>query len=150
MVRSGVSFFGAFGGGGCGTMASRPLGVSGVITMKMISRTSNTSMSGVTLIFALWPPLGPTAIPIMLSLRSFGALLPGGRWRGRVARLFFLVGQQAQVVHAGGADIIHYLHHGTELRPRIGADIDSLVGTRRNAVFNLIRQLIRRNLIIAK
>src|SRR5260370_14996823 len=65
MVRSGVLFLGALGGGGCGTSASSPLNVGGLITMKMINNTSNTSMSGVTLIFALWPPLGPTAIPMV-------------------------------------------------------------------------------------
>src|ERR1700675_30008 len=66
MVRSG-------GGGGCfllgggrlGTHAPKPFGVSGVITMKMISSTSSTSISGVTFMFAFWPPLEPIAIAII-------------------------------------------------------------------------------------
>ena len=37
-------------------MASSPCGVRGVITMKMISSTRSTSMSGVTLIFAWTRP----------------------------------------------------------------------------------------------
>src|SRR5271168_2576330 len=109
MVRSGVLFLGALGGGGCGTSASSPFGVTGEITMKMISSTSSTSMSGVTLMFALWPPLGPTAIPMIVLL-----LLPcrGGWWRRWSAwRGLFLFGEQAQVIHTGGPDRIHHLHY---------------------------------------
>src|SRR6202047_17028 len=66
MVRSGVGG-GCFwlGGGGWGTNASKPLGVNGVITMKMISSTSSTSISGVTFMFAFWPPLEPIAIAMI-------------------------------------------------------------------------------------
>src|SRR5882672_6648380 len=52
-------------GGGCGTNASKPLEITGVITMKMISSTSNTSISGVTFIAALGPLLEPTTILII-------------------------------------------------------------------------------------
>src|SRR6266480_2929498 len=46
-----------------------PLGVSGVITMKMISSTSRMSISGTTFISAIAPPLlSPTLIPIALLL----------------------------------------------------------------------------------
>src|ERR1700683_2842741 len=91
MVRSGVgggccSSF----GGGWGTNASRPFGVRGVITMKMISSTSNTSISGVTFMLAFWPPLGPTAIAIMNLLYRYYAYRSGKllaarrrRWRDR-------------------------------------------------------------------
>src|SRR5215831_18948523 len=41
------------GGGGCGTAASSPFGVNGVIVMKITSSTSKISMNGVTLISAL-------------------------------------------------------------------------------------------------
>ena len=80
MVRSGCVFFGAFGGGGCGTSASSPFGVTGEITMKMISSTSSTSMSGVTLIFALWPPLRanmpyPWSSPLLPGPRGSGGAL---------------------------------------------------------------------------
>ena len=47
--------------------------VTGEITMKMINSTSSTSMSGVTLMFAFWPPLGPTAIPMVVLLYWPGA-----------------------------------------------------------------------------
>src|SRR5271157_2803994 len=51
--------------GGWGTSASRPFGVSGVITMKTMSSTSKTSIIGVTLMSALGPPPAPPiAIPI--------------------------------------------------------------------------------------
>src|SRR5260370_146699 len=53
MVRSGVLFLGALGGGGWGTSASSPFGVTGEITMKMISSTSITSTIGVTLMSEL-------------------------------------------------------------------------------------------------
>src|ERR1700685_484598 len=87
IVRSGVLFLGALGGGGWGTSASKPFGVSGVITMKMMSSTSSTSMSGVTLIFALWPPPLPIAILIfdLLLIHSLycpGAGAPGGVFGG--------------------------------------------------------------------
>src|SRR5215470_10305936 len=55
------------GGGGCGTAASRPFGVNGVIVIKITSSTSRISMNGVTLIsafaeiffftFFIWPLL---------------------------------------------------------------------------------------------
>src|ERR1051325_7892921 len=56
------------GGGGCGTSASSPFGVSGVMTMKMISSTSKTSIKGVTLISAVCPPPPPVVIAIELIL----------------------------------------------------------------------------------
>src|ERR1700687_876683 len=106
MVRSGVLFLGAFGGGGGGISASRPFGVNGVITMKMMSNTNSTSMSGVTLMFALCPPPLPNAILMVES-----PLLPARRTGRSVWSAFPLVGEQAQIVHAGGAYSIHHLHH---------------------------------------
>ena len=53
-----------FGGGGCGTRASSPLGVSGVITMKIMISTSSTSIMGVMLMSDLTLPDPPTAIDI--------------------------------------------------------------------------------------
>src|SRR5437764_2632838 len=44
---------GVLGGGGCGTAASRPFGVNGVIVIKITNSTSKISMNGVTLISAL-------------------------------------------------------------------------------------------------
>src|SRR6185437_8543112 len=58
---------GIFGGGGCGASALRPCGVNGVITIKMMSNTSSTSISGVTFMSTSGPAfLPPTAIDIML------------------------------------------------------------------------------------
>src|SRR5438067_188220 len=54
MVRSGGSSCLFLSFGGCGTNASRPFGVSGVMTMKMISSTSITSTMGVTLMSELY------------------------------------------------------------------------------------------------
>src|SRR5215831_1857647 len=59
------SWFCCWFGFGCGTSVSKPLGVSGVITMKIIKSTSKISMSGTTFISAIAPPLlSPTCIPI--------------------------------------------------------------------------------------
>src|SRR5207302_2205991 len=57
------------GGGGCGTSASNPLCVGGLMTMKMINNTSSTSINGVTLISEVWlPPPPPVVIAIKMSL----------------------------------------------------------------------------------
>src|SRR5208283_1189781 len=64
--------------GGWGTSASRPFGVSGVITIKMMSSTSNTSISGVTLMSADGPPDPPIAIPISNSCYWAPAPVVGG------------------------------------------------------------------------
>src|SRR5882672_6671554 len=106
MVRSGVLFLGALGGGGWGTSASRPFGVKGVITMKMMSRTSKTSINGVTFISAFWPPPEPPlVIPITFSCRPArpAALL--------ALTVPLLIGEQTQFVDAGGANIIHHIDH---------------------------------------
>src|SRR5215467_10213179 len=83
------SWFCCWFGFGCGTSVSKPLGVSGVMTMKIIKSTSKISMSGTTFISAIAPPLfSPTCIPIASLLsahpcegRSLGAA-PGGSQRG--------------------------------------------------------------------
>src|SRR5713101_2951180 len=59
-------------GDGWGTRASSPLGVRGVMTMKMISRTRRMSISGTTFISAIAPLLVPTCIP-MTSFLSGGS-----------------------------------------------------------------------------
>src|ERR1019366_5341263 len=123
MVRSGEGGCCCWFLGGCGTNASRPFGVSGVITMKMMSSTSSTSMSGVTLIFALCPPPLPIAILIVGS-----PLLPTRRsGRGGVWSAFPLIGQQAQIIHTGSADGIHHLHHIAVVGAGVRLDIDLFV-----------------------
>src|SRR5258708_20577673 len=106
MVRSGVLFLGALGGGGWGTSASRPFGVNGVITMKMMSSTSRTSMSGVTVIFSLWPPLVPTAILMVGS-----PLFPAPRSGRGCYSAFPLFGEQATITHTSRALGVHHPVH---------------------------------------
>jgi hypothetical protein len=53
-------------GGGCGTSVSRPFGVKGVMTMKMMISTRSTSIIGVILTSDL-TPLPPTDIPIKIA-----------------------------------------------------------------------------------
>src|ERR1035437_2013801 len=67
MVRSLLGGVFCWSLGGWGTSASRPFGVSGVITMKMMSNTSKTSIIGVTLMSALGPSPGP---PIAILIRN--------------------------------------------------------------------------------
>jgi len=59
-------FGGWLGGGGCGTRASSPFGVNGVITIKMMISTRRTSIIGVMLMSDFGPPCPPTAIDIKL------------------------------------------------------------------------------------
>src|SRR5438105_8523230 len=149
MVRlSGGAGF-AFGGGGCGTRASRPLGVSGVMTMKMISSTSSTSISGVTLMLAVGPPLPPIAIAItnspsnswglaslvstqLAAHRYLGCGRRARRLAGHVRRLrrvrSLLFGNQAQLVYARSANIIHNVNHDAIFGARIDLEEDALIG----------------------
>src|SRR5438270_5309726 len=108
MVRSGGSSCLFLSFGGCGTNASRPFGVSGVMTMKMISSTSSTSTNGVTLMSAFCPPAPPTAIAIT----GFSFVLLRHRRRLRfLVLLLDLFGQQADLVHSCSTHVIHYLYH---------------------------------------
>src|ERR1700685_3886530 len=146
IVRSGVLFLGALGGGGWGTSASKPFGVSGVITMKMMSSTSSTSMSGVTLIFALWPPPVPTAILMVES-----PLLPTRRSGRRcIWRAFSLLSKQAQIIHTGRAHRIHYLDHIAEVGAGICLNVDHLVRTIGQAIFHLASQAVHHHLVRAE
>src|SRR5271165_2860039 len=150
-----------------------PLGVSGVMTMKMISSTSKISISGTTFISAIAPPLlSPTDIPmaILLSLREpfsvqprrvgdgaargsykrMGEKLPVatlrtpssvGRGRGR--RRWFrrgvgLLGQQAELIHASGADFVYRADDVAVLGARVALHVHGLVQTTGNAVLDLV------------
>src|ERR1700722_2961612 len=149
IVRSGVLFLGAFGGVGWATNASSPLGVTGEITMKMINRTSSTSMSGVTLMFALWPPLGPTTIPMVVLL-----LLPGRRrrrsWRA-VWSCFSLLSEQAEIVNPGGANSVHNFDYAAKVGAHVGFDIHLLVlRIARQAILHFCGEGVRCNLVAAK
>src|SRR5271156_5570374 len=106
--------------------------------MKMMSSTSSTSMSGVTLMFALWPPPVPTAI-LMVGSPLFPARFRSGRRSGRAFPLF---GEQAEVIHAGGAHGIHHLDNTAEVGPRIRLEIDFLIGVIGEAILYLAGQSI--------
>src|SRR5882724_10019415 len=96
--------------------------------MKMISSTRSTSMSGVTLMFAFWPPLAPSAIPIV-DLLYCPLLSATRRWRGRGRRTFFLalIGQKAQLIYARRPDVIHHFDHSAELGARVRANVNPFV-----------------------
>src|SRR5581483_7563646 len=148
MVRSIGSLCLVWSFGGCGTSASRPLGVSGVITMKMMSSTSSTSISGVTLMSAEGPLPLPMLIAIAGTFRQparggleFLPLFPAARRRcprrRRERSLFALLGEQPKLVHARGAHVVHHLHHRPVLGARVGADEHPLVHSVGDAVFDL-------------
>src|SRR5712691_8358686 len=99
--------------------------------MKMMSNTSRTSISGVTFISQVWPRFWPVAIPIKISFEvllcsASRRRLRGGR-RKRILLLFH-IGQQAQIVHPGGTNVVHHLNHPLVICTCIGAEIDDLVG----------------------
>src|SRR5713101_4555220 len=123
---------------GCGTSASRPFGLLGATTMKMISSTSSTSISGVMLMSALAPPPAPpTAIaitnsPLNACCLSLTALLR--RARSLLLQLFC---QQADLVHARRADVVHHLDHHPVLRPGVTVHVDRLVHPVTDQIFHL-------------
>src|ERR1700676_2180462 len=125
MVRSlgsGCFFCGSLGG--WGTSASRPFGVTGTMTMKMISSTSKMSIIGVMLISPIAPPLLPVENDMASNSSVFclvRKLLPA-----RSARGFALLGQQADFIHARRTNGIDGVFHGAELRTRIGTDENGL------------------------
>src|SRR6266567_3696322 len=149
-------------------MASRPCGVSGVMTMKMISRTRSTSISGVTLMSALAPPPGPpTAIAIVnysfklkLMIPRASAWGPRSRYyrRGLTARrrfstadgpvhglVWYQIRQEADIFNTRRSEVVHYVLHVLVLRPGVGLDVnDGLVLFRRllKKIFHLRDELL--------
>src|SRR5947207_10310139 len=118
MVRSlgCCCFCGSFGG--CGTKASRPLGVTGTMTMKMISSTSKMSIIGVMLISPTAPPL----LPVEKAMASNSSvLLVRKLLSARRSARFALLGQQADLIHPGGTHGIDGVFNGAELRTCISA-----------------------------
>src|SRR6266700_5805502 len=111
--------------------------------MKMISSTSRTSISGVTLMTQLWPPLPPIAIAIKVSLSHL--LGSAGRWcaRGLVLMLSSLLSEQAQIIHAGCTHIVHDVHHDFIASARISTEKNSLVRPIRDAVFDPVGKCAR-------
>src|ERR1700739_3052066 len=106
--------------------------------IKMISNTRSTSMSGVTLMFALWPPLGPTAIPMVVLLYCPAAGGAGGRGVG----CFPLLGRKAEIVDSGGPDAIHNLHDAAKTGSHVGFHVHALVRLIGEAIFHVGRPVI--------
>src|SRR5580698_9841688 len=150
IVRSfGWSCCGFFGG--CGTSASSPLGVTGTITMKMISSTSSTSISGVTLMSEESPPGPPELIPIVQFL---SASQPGFSPGRQPLRLCLVVGEQVQLTHAARTQGINRVHHLAVVCTLICAQIHRFVCRRvrllRLEIGHLLAQIAQRNLIAAQ
>src|ERR1700685_547068 len=109
--------------------------------MKIMSSTSSTSMSGVTLMFALWPPPVPTAILMVGSPRISLASLPTRRsGRRSVWRAFPLVGEQTQVIYSSGAHGVHHLDYIAEVGAGIRLPVDLFVRAIGKTIFHLAGQ----------
>ena len=110
------------GGGGWGTSASRPFGVSGVITMKMMISTSNTSIMGVMLISDFGPPCSADChshkiAPLRILVTVTGCCRSARRRSAGFALFLQLLGEQTQLVHAGRTQILHHFHNLLVLGP---------------------------------
>src|SRR5205085_6347752 len=167
MVRSFGGGCFCFSLGGYGTRASKPFGVSGVMTMKMISSTSSTSIRGVTLMLAVGPPLPPIVIAITNSPSNYIGLAPSSRFHStlgsrhrfdrlgchvRRRRCFgpFLLSEQAQLVNASGTNIVHNVNHDAILGVRVGLDEDALVGLLGQLILYQSSELVGLDLIGAE
>src|SRR5690348_5410159 len=127
--------------GGCGTSASRPCGVRGVITMKMISSTSSTSIRGVTLISALAPPPPPpTAIAISISPYDCETELLLLRRSARRRLPLDLLRQQTQLIHTRRTEIVDHILDLLIPRARIALHIHRLVELVGEQVLHFCRQ----------
>src|ERR1700738_5284938 len=109
------------------------------MTMKMISSTRRTSISGVTFMSDIAPPVFPPPIPIAVSsnapalqvpasqpflYESKTLLLPRSRCCVRVMHLR----QQSKLAHARRTDAIDRVHDLAIVRPRISAHKDLFTG----------------------
>src|SRR5271169_2787169 len=107
------------------------------MTMKMMIKTRSTSIRGTMFGSDILPLLPPTAIPIVELLYYTELLVRTGRGRrSRRGLTFFLIlfGEQAEIVHTGGANFVHGLDDLAVLGASVGADEDGLV----NAVGKLV------------
>src|ERR1035437_10018365 len=72
-----------------------------------------------------------------------GRLFPGGS-------SLSLFGQQTDIIHAGGAHVVHHVHHGAVFGASVGFDKDPLVHFIGQAVLHFGGELVGGNLIGAK
>src|SRR5580698_9946436 len=95
--------------GGWGTSASRPLGVTGTITMKIISKTRRISIMGVTLISPIAPPPPPVE-NAMVQTPRFLKIVQQTIWPTELLAAdliaFPSLRQQADFFNAGSAHIV--------------------------------------------
>src|SRR5207248_1722504 len=70
--------------------------------------------------------------------------------RGLLLIALFLLGEQPKIINAGRADIIDHFYDRTVLGASISAHINALVDPIRKPVFNLLRQLVGSDLVIAE
>src|SRR6266571_4527306 len=124
------------GGGGCGTAASRPFGVNGVIVMKITSSTSRISMNGVTLISAL-------AWIFFLTFFIAGSLLPADL-------VVEALGQQTDLVHACITNIIDHLNDIAVLRAEIALDENRFVQFGRQKITHLRCQVVNVHSVLSE
>src|ERR1700746_1186536 len=118
--------------------ASRPCGVVGVITMKMMMSTRSTSIRGTMFGSDIEPLFPPTAIPIKNSLNAPQLVRAAGcAWwrRRRRSALLILLGQQTEVIDASRANFVHGLHHIAIFRASIGPNEHGLVEAVGDLVF---------------
>src|SRR5205085_1021044 len=122
------------GGGGCGTAASRPFGVNGVMVMKITSNTSRISMNGVTLISAL-------AAIFFLPFFIVPCLLPADL-------VVQALGQHANLIYACVADIVHHLTHVAVFRAEIAFDENRLVQLGCQKIIDLRSKVVDIHLVL--
>src|SRR5688572_17976158 len=105
------------GGGGCGTAASNPVGVNGVITMKITSSTNRMSINGVMLI----SDLGPTFFLFLT--------IPLIRWTPCLLANLTVesLGQQADFVDTSGSEVINKFDDISVLGAKIAFQENSFV-----------------------
>src|SRR5437870_4666287 len=124
------------GGGGCGTAASSPFGVRGVIVMKMTSSTSRISMNGVTLMsafadtFLIFFFIGCPLLPANLVVQAFG--------------------QQRNLIDARIANAVHNLNDIAIFRAQIALEEDRLVQPGGQEIIHLGREVFDVHAVFAE
>src|SRR5713226_3436657 len=122
------------GGGGCGTAASRPFGVNGVIVIKITSSTSKISINGVTLISAF-------AEIFFLTFFIAGLLLAD--------LIVEPLRQQTNLVNTCIPDGVDNLNHIAIFRAKIALDEDFLFQPRRQEIIHLCRKSVDTDLFLS-
>src|SRR5215471_45000 len=126
----GVFCSGWLGGGGCGSEMSSPRCASGVTTMKMMSSTSITSMSGVMLMSAIAPLSACTSSVLprrrffSISLWCWTSLSTGFCGWAMTLPLHLALGDQRHFLGPRLAHQVHHLHHLGVGQRVVGLQVD--------------------------